>query len=100
VGYAVPPLTGLDKEKDQNPPLHYKGRGTREGNVKSKAKKPAKATAKSRGILRCAQDDCGKRTSRERPTLLKPQGWVTRKNQKVTASQEECCKASRTATLK
>jgi hypothetical protein len=33
VGYALPPLAGLEKEKEK-PPLHYKGWGIREGNVK------------------------------------------------------------------
>ena len=32
VGYAVPPLTGLDKEKREEPPLHKEGWGTRDDN--------------------------------------------------------------------
>jgi hypothetical protein len=71
VAYAVPPLAGLDTEKQKAHPYTTKGGA------------PAKATAKSRGILRCAQDDAQKQKHSDKKTTAKTK--AKRTGEKLTA---------------
>jgi hypothetical protein len=88
VGYPVPPLAGLDKEKEKTHPYTTKGGAPAKATSKTRQRDPQRQLLRARGILRCAQDDAQKQKHSDKKLQQKQKRNAPAKNLRQKLKQK------------